>query len=77
MIRYRPKRRNLSASIKDEQCFENFDELFGYLYEHWNRIVTFIGSPHPVNRKDIFVDGNWNVYVNRMNKPVFIGEIEE
>ena len=77
MIRYRPKRRSLSASIKDEQCFENFDEMFVYLHEHWNRIVTFIGSPHPVKRKDIFVDGNHKVFVNRKSKFVIIGEVEE
>jgi hypothetical protein len=77
MIKFRPHRNTPSASAKDEQIFSNFDDMFGYLYDHMNRIVTFIGSPKPVKRKDIIIDGNRDVYVNRMNKPVFIGKIEE
>ena len=52
------------------------NELFGYLFDHLNRIMAFIGSV-PVNRKDILIDGNRNVFINRMNRPVYIGEIEE
>ena len=76
MIKFRPHRNTPSASAKDEQCFENMNELFGYLFDHLNRIMAFIGSV-PVNRKDIMIDGNRNVFINRNSKIVYIGEFEE
>ena len=76
MIKYRPHRHSLSASAKDEQCFENMDELFGYLFDHLNRIMSFIGSV-PVSRKDILIDGNRNVLINRNSRILCIGEYEE
>lgn len=76
MIKFRPHRNSPSASAKDEQCFENMDELFGYLFDHMNRIMAFIGSDK-VNRKDILIDGNRNVFINRNSRIVYIGEFEE
>ena len=77
MIKFRPHRNTPSASAKDEQTFSNLDEMFGYLFDHMNRIVTYIGSSQPVKRKDILVDGNHKVFVNRKSKSVIIGEVEE
>ena len=76
MIKYRPHRNSPSASAKDEQCFENMDELFGYLFDHMNRIMAYIGSV-PVNRKDILIDGNRNVLIIRNSRTLCIGEYEE
>ena len=76
MIRYRPRRASLSAEVKDEQLFVNIDEMFGYLFEQINRITAYIGTG-PVNRSDILVDANHNVFVNRKNKPICIGVYEE
>jgi len=76
MIRYRPRRANLSAEVKDEQIFESLNEMFGYLFDHWNRIFSFIGS-YPVNRSDILLDANYHVFMNRKDKSVCIGVYEE
>lgn len=76
MIRYRPHRATLSAEAKDEQSFNNIDEMFGYLHDHLNRIAAYIGT-NPVSRSDIILDANHNVIVNRQSRPMFIGVYEE
>lgn len=48
MIRYRPNRLSLSASLKDEQIFHSIDDLLLYIYEKAVRIALFIGSEPPV-----------------------------
>lgn len=48
MIRYRPNRLSLSASLKDEQVFPSLDDLLLHIYEKARRIALYIGTEPPV-----------------------------
>lgn len=47
MIKYRPNRLTLSASLKDEQIFPSMDDLLSYIYEKARRIAVYVGSEPP------------------------------
>lgn len=48
MIRFRPSRISLSASVKEEQTFSSPEELIHYLYEYGLRMSRYIGAEPPV-----------------------------
>ena len=43
MIKYRPVRRTLSASLKEEQIFATMDELLQFIAEKSRLLFNFIG----------------------------------
>ena len=47
MIRYRPHRSSLSASLKEEQIFDSLDEMFSYLLGYCGRLVRFMSAGAP------------------------------
>ncbi|MBP5728364.1 MAG: hypothetical protein J6Y48_14940 [Clostridia bacterium] len=55
MIKYRPDRNPLSLSIKDEQLFENMDDLKKYVHEKWCRIFRYIGKTEPLTLDQIVI----------------------
>lgn len=48
MIKFRPVRRSLSASIKDEETFCSVEEMLHFLRDRAGRIAAYIGSDLPV-----------------------------
>ena len=49
MIKYRPVRRSLSASIKEEETFHTMEEMLHFLRDRAQRIAGSIGSePHEI-----------------------------
>lgn len=77
MIRFRPKRRTPSAEAKDEQIFQTVDELVAYLFDHFSRILRYIGSEVPLHRNDIRIDADRNVFVNRNGSTFLVGVYDE
>ena len=47
MIKYRPVRGSLSASIKEECTFSTMEEMFHFLYDKAVRIAMYTGSALP------------------------------
>lgn len=47
MIKFRPNRFSLSASVKEEQIFSSLEELIHYLYEYGLRMSLYIGAEPP------------------------------
>ena len=43
MIKYRPVRRTLSASLKEEQIFATMDELMQFVEDRARRFFRFVG----------------------------------
>lgn len=48
MIRFRPSRGSLSASLKEEQIFSSLDELLDHMLEKFLVYTNYIGSNPPV-----------------------------
>jgi len=44
MIRYIPRRQTLSASVKDEQIFETFDQMKLFILNVTGRIALYVGG---------------------------------
>lgn len=55
MIRYRPYRVTLSASIKDEQIFDTMEDLLSYVVDYWGRVIRFMGGKNPLEPGEIFI----------------------
>lgn len=53
MIKYRPNRKTVSMSIKEELLFNTVEEMNLYICDHLNRILHFIDSTHTVSSVDI------------------------
>ena len=47
MIKYRPVRRSLSASIKEEETFSTMEDLLHLLRERASHFAEYIGSEPP------------------------------
>ena len=47
MIKYRPDRCSLSASIKEEQTFSTMEEMFHFLYDMAVRMARYTGADLP------------------------------
>lgn len=47
MIRYRPCRGSLSASLKDEQTFNTLGEMFQYVLGRCAAFAAYVGSEPP------------------------------
>lgn len=56
MIRYRPHRRTLSASLKDELIFDSVDEMLSHVFNAWSRVVLFMGAQNPPTMDEIRID---------------------
>ena len=50
MIRYRPQRSTLSASLKDEQVFSTLGEMLQYVFEKCISFSHYVGSEPPALR---------------------------
>ena len=48
MIKYRPVRRSISASIKEEVTFSTMEEMIHFLYERAHRLAGYLGTDLPV-----------------------------
>ena len=44
MIRYRPLRQTLTASLKDEQIYDTLEAMTQDVFEHWRLIFSYIGA---------------------------------
>ena len=55
MIKFRPERKSLSDSIKEEQVFDSIEEMVSFIHERICRIYMYIGSPNP-NASDIVIE---------------------
>lgn len=53
MIRYRPHRATLTASLKDEELFSTQEEMLSSLSETVRRVLAFIG----IDRQDELIIG--------------------
>ena len=47
MIKYRPVRWCLSASIKDEETFSTMEEMLHFIHDRERRFAVFVGSEPP------------------------------
>ena len=56
MIRYRPHRHTLTASLKDELIFATMAELFDYLFDSWGRVISYMGA-EPFRPEEITING--------------------
>ena len=54
MIKYRPVRRTLSASIKEEQTFSTADDLIRFLFDRWTSVFAYCGSA-PLTAEEIVI----------------------
>ena len=55
MIRFRPKRRTLTLSLKDELIFEDLDAMLRHVLDHWGRVADFLGASRPIRPEDIII----------------------
>ena len=55
MIRYRPRRITPTASLKDEETFENMEELIKHVLVHWGRVADFLGASRPIQPEEIII----------------------
>ena len=53
MIKYRPARGSLSASIKEEETFRTMEDLLHFLHVRMSLACSFIGSPAALRPDDI------------------------
>ena len=58
MIRYRPHRPTLTASLKDELIFETLDEMLYHVFETWSRVVAYMGAEEPFCQDEIMIYGH-------------------
>ena len=81
MIRFRPHRASLSLSIKDELLFNSLDDLLQHVFEHWSRVVAYMGG-RPFRIDEISIgsgasnlmtgyDHEHPIYVSRMADDVY------
>lgn len=47
MIRFRPVRMSLSASVKEEQTFSTMEEMFHFLHDNAVRMARYTGTTLP------------------------------
>lgn len=47
MIRFRPQRCSLSASLKDELTFSTFGEMLQYIHGRCTAIASYVGKEPP------------------------------
>ena len=57
MIKYRPVRGSLSASIKEERTFSTMEEMFHFLYDMAVRMARYTGADLP-DPDDIVIAGD-------------------
>lgn len=55
MIKYRPNLTPLICSLRNERTFDSMDELIRYIYEHWRRVVSFMGAEEPFRPDEILI----------------------
>lgn len=55
MIKYRPKMDVLKYSIREEQTFDTVDDMLRYVFEHWSRVVAFMGAKEPFRPDEITI----------------------
>lgn len=55
MIRYRPAFPSLSASLKAEETFDTIEDMLCYVFEHWRRVVSFVGGSVPFRSDEIIL----------------------
>ena len=70
MIVYRPKRKTLSASAKEELFFETIDDMILHLFHLYRRVSNYIGAVQPFMADDIILDGNL-VKIRRLSGTVY------
>jgi hypothetical protein len=58
MIRYLPKCRYLSLSLRSEVTFETMEELIHFVYTNWSRVVSFMGAAEPFRKEEIIIGEN-------------------
>ena len=57
MIRYRPIRNTLTASLKDEELFNTVGEMLSSVHDSWRRVVLFMGSHRPFRAEEMVICG--------------------
>ena len=55
MIRFRPRRKTPTLSLKDELIFEDLDAMLRHLLAHCGRIADFLGSSRPLLPEEIII----------------------
>ena len=80
MIRYRPHRSTISASLKDEQIFDSVEEMLSYVFDAWSRVVLFLGAEIPPSQDEILIgeDGCHNPLVGYVDEhKVFVPRLTD
>lgn len=55
MIRYRPNMDNIKYSLREEQIFDTVDDMLLYVFDHWSRVVSFMGARKPFRMEEIII----------------------
>ena len=55
MIKYRPRRRSVSLSLKEEILFDSMEDLIKHIHERWSHVVSFVGSHDPFRMDEILI----------------------
>ena len=73
MIRFRPQRQSLSSSVKDEILFDSLDDLLRHIFDHWSRVVAFMGG-RPFQFEEISIgSGRYNPMTGYNDEhPIFV-----
>jgi hypothetical protein len=70
MIVYQPKRKTMSASIKEEESFATLEEMIRHLLIRYQNVSHYIGASKPLCADDIVLDGNL-VKIRRLYNDVY------
>lgn len=83
MIKYRPNMDILKYSLREEEIFDTVDDMLLFVFEHWRRVVAFMGAKEPFRPDEITIGSagtenrltGWKeehmVFVRRMTDRVF------
>ena len=55
MIRFRPRRKTPTLSLKDELIFEDLDAMLRHVLDHWGRVADFLGASRPILPEEIII----------------------
>jgi len=61
MIKFRPSRRTVSSSMKDEETFETVEEMLQYLSDRANRFFAYVGTDFHTTPDDFILSKSWSV----------------
>ena len=55
MIRFRPARPSVTASLKDEHVFDTMEEMKDHIYSVWSRFYAYVGAAAPLRPDEILI----------------------